>query len=55
VDELAARWPERLMSASSRKSQDVLSGPRGVAEFPGADRRFLRATTINRLSIMEAE
>ncbi len=57
LDELVGMVAERLMSASSRTRQDVLSWTtRVLAEFLGADVAFLRRNDHQRgLSILEAE
>ena len=57
LDELVGQVAERLMSASSRTRQNVLSWTiRVLAEFLGADVAFLRRNDHSRgLSILEAE
>jgi diguanylate cyclase (GGDEF)-like protein len=57
LDELVGQVAERLMSASSRSRQDVLTWTtRVLAEFLGADVAFLRRNDHQRgLSILEAE
>ena len=57
LDELVGQVAERLMSASSRTRQDVLSWTTQVlAEFLGADVAFLRRNDHQRgLSILETE
>ena len=57
LDELVGMVAERLMSASSRNRQDVLTWTtRVLAEFLGADVAFLRRNDHQRgLSILEAE
>ncbi len=57
LDELVGQVAERLMSASSRSRQSVLTWTvRVLAEFLGADVAFLRRNDHQRnLSIMEAE
>ena len=57
LDELVGQVAERLMSASSRTRQDVLTWTtRVLAEFLGADVAFLRRNDHQRgLSILEAE
>jgi diguanylate cyclase (GGDEF)-like protein len=57
LDELVGQVAERLMSASSRSRQDVLTWTtRVLAEFLGADVAFLRRNDHQRgLSILETE
>ena len=57
LDELVGQVAERLMSASSRTRQEVLTWTtRVLAEFLGADVAFLRRNDHPRgLSILEAE
>jgi len=57
LDELVGQVAERLMSASSRTRQDVLTWTtRVLAEFLGADVAFLRRNDHQRgLSILESE